>query len=124
MQLHEKIKSIREEEKLSQNYLAHQLGLDQSQYSRREKGEIPFVPNEIAKIAKLLKTSISNLFDEEILNNQKDVSIDEKLIEQYELRIKEKDEIITVLKEQIKTFLALYLSPLLVLSEFCYGFEC
>ena len=108
MQVHEKIKAIREEKKLSQGYLAQELGLDQSQYSRREKGEIPFVPNEILKISKLLKTSISNLFGEETSIDQKDVrlgqnvSIDEKLIEQYELRIKEKEEMIALLKSKIK----------------------
>lgn len=103
MQVHEKIKAIREDKKLSQGYLANELGLDQSQYSRREKGEIPFVPNEIQKISKLLKISISNLFGEEILVNQKDVSIDEKLIEQYELRIKEKKEMISLLKSKMKS---------------------
>lgn len=102
MQVHEIIKTIREVKKLSQSYLAHELGLDQSQYSRREKGEIPFVPNEIIKISKLLKTSVSNLFGEEVLNNQKHVSIDEKLIEQYELRIKEKEEMIVLLKSKMK----------------------
>jgi transcriptional regulator with XRE-family HTH domain len=69
MQLHEKIRSIRENKKLSQGYLAQELGLDQSQYSRREKGEIPFVPNEIVRISKLLETSISDLFGEENANN-------------------------------------------------------
>lgn len=100
---------IREGQKLSQVYLANELNLDQSQYSRREKGEIPFVPNEIVKISKLLKTSISNLFGEENISNENDarvdigILIDEKLIEQYELRIKEKEEVIALLKSQIKS---------------------
>jgi transcriptional regulator with XRE-family HTH domain len=113
MQLYNKIKILRENKKISQSNLAYELGLDQSQYSRREKGEIPFIPNEIIKLSKLLETSVSNLFDEEIivLNNidQKDgnfiqyVSTHEKLIEQYELRIKEKEEMIVLLKSQIKS---------------------
>jgi len=112
MEIHEKIKQIREEKKLSQGYLAHELGLDQSQYSRREKGEIQFVPIEIIKLSKLLETTISNLFGEEtiVFNNvdQKGgnfgqyVTTSEKLIEQYELRIKEKEEIIVLLKKQLK----------------------
>jgi transcriptional regulator with XRE-family HTH domain len=108
MLLHEKIKSIREDKKISQGYIAYELGVDQSQYSRREKGEIPFVPNEIVKISKLLQTSISNLFEEETyINNEgvhfgQNVSIDKKLIEQYELRIKEKEEMIALLKSQMK----------------------
>jgi transcriptional regulator with XRE-family HTH domain len=97
MHVHEKIKIIREDKKLSQGFLAHELGLDQSQYSRREKGEIQFVPDEIVKLSKLLDTSISNLFGEEtnVFNNidQKGgnfgqyVSTQDKLIEQYELRL-------------------------------------
>jgi transcriptional regulator with XRE-family HTH domain len=93
--------------KFSQGYVAHELGLDQSQYSRREKGEIPFVPNEIVKISKLLKISISDLFGEDVQMNQKDVnfkqnvSIVEKLMELYEIRIKEKEEMIALLKSQL-----------------------
>ena len=62
MKLHEKVKLLRDDKKLSQDFLAHELGLDQSQYSRREKGEIQFVPEEIKKLSKLLETTISNLF--------------------------------------------------------------
>ncbi|WP_300978366.1 helix-turn-helix transcriptional regulator [Flavobacterium sp.] len=112
MEIHEKIKQLREEKKLSQGYLAHELGLDQSQYSRREKGEIQFVPNEIVKLSKLLETSISNLFGEDknvfTVHTQNGgnfgqyVTTNEKLIEQFELRIKEKEEIIYLLKQQLK----------------------
>ncbi len=110
MKLHEKVKMLREEKKLSQGFLAHELGLDQSQYSRREKGEIQFIPEEIMKLSNLLETSISNLFGEEtnVFNNvnQKGgnfgqyVTIPEKLIEQYELRLKEKDELIAILRDR------------------------
>ena len=98
MKLHEKVKLLRDEKKLSQDYFANELGLDQSQYSRREKGEIQFVPEEIKKLSKLLETTISNLFGEETIifnNNDQNggnfgqyLTIPEKLIEQYELRLK------------------------------------
>lgn len=110
MKIHEKIRDIRESKKISQSAIAHELGLEQSQYSRREKGEIQFVPEEIAILSKVLETSISNLFGEETIvfnnNEQKGgnfgqyITIPEKLIEQYELRIKEKDELIGLLKSQ------------------------
>lgn len=112
MQIHEKIKVIRESKKLSQSYLAHELNLDQSQYSRREKGEIQFVPDEIVKLSKLLETTISELFGEEIkvlsIQSQNEgkigeyVSVPVKLIEQYEFRIKEKEEMLSILRAQIK----------------------
>ena len=111
MRLHEKVKQVREEKKFSQDYIAHELGLDQSQYSRREKGEIQFIPEEISKLSKVLETPISSLFGEEtiIFNNidQKGgnfgqyISISEKLIEQYEARLNEKDELIKFLKSKI-----------------------
>ena len=109
MQVHERIKTLRENKKLSQCNLAHELGLDQSQYSRREKGEIPFIPNEIIKLSKLLETSVSNLFGEETNPNLKEINfgknalIQEKLIEQYELRLKEKDDMIVLIKSKIKS---------------------
>lgn len=96
MGIHKRIKAIRETKKISQSYLANELNLDQSQYSRREKGEIKFIPEELMKISKLLQISISELFGEKINENE---SISLKLIEQYECRIKEKDEMILVLKQ-------------------------
>ncbi|KQB43272.1 Helix-turn-helix domain protein [Flavobacterium daejeonense] len=102
MLLHEKIKLIRESKKLSQSYLAYELNLSQSQYSRREKGEIQFVADEIIKLSKLLETSISEFFNEKIVESQRikdNLSVAEKLIEQYEMRIKEKEEMIVVLKK-------------------------
>lgn len=101
MQLHQKVKLIREIKKLSQDYIAHELDLNQSQYSSREKGEIPFITNEIIKLSILLETSISDLFDERVTALNNTILIHEKLIQQYELRIKEKDELIEILKGQI-----------------------
>lgn len=42
MKIHETIKEIREDKKISQEVVAHNLRLSQSQYSRRESGEIKF----------------------------------------------------------------------------------
>lgn len=110
MKLYEKIKIIREDKKLSQDAVAHELGLCQSQYSRRENGEIKFDADEILQLSKALNTTISELYGEEanVFNNsnQKDgtfeqfVTIPEKLIEQYEKRLQEKDEMIALLKKQ------------------------
>ena len=102
MKLNEKIKQLRENKKLSQSYIAYELGLDQSQYSRREKGEIQFIPDEIIKLSKMLETTIANLFEEQQNDNdnKQNLSILEKLTEQYELRLKEKDEMIALLRNK------------------------
>lgn len=121
MQIHEKIKSIREDKKLSQSFIAFELGLDQSQYSRRENGEIDFTAKELLTLSRKLEIPVSKLYDEEttVFNNidQKGgnfgqyVSISEKLIEQYDLllaekdkRIMEKDKRISELELLIKEF--------------------
>lgn len=115
MKLHEKIKHVREEKKLSQDFIAHELGLSQSQYSRRESGEIKFIAEEVSQISKALETKIADLYGEEstVFNNYNKkgdifnqigqyVTISDKLIEQFEKRIEEKDEIINMLKERLK----------------------
>ncbi len=114
MKIHEKIKEIREFKKISQEVIAYELGLDQSQYSRREKGEIKFVVDEIELISKILDTKISQLYGEEtlIFNNHDQkggnfgqyISVPEKLIEQYEIRLLEKEKLIDFLKEQISYY--------------------
>lgn len=110
MKLNQKVKIIREGKKLSQSYLAHELGLDQSQYSRREKGEITFTPDEIVKLSHLLETTISNLFNQQenlpsahaqIKDSfEQYVSTNEKLMAQYEHRLKEKDALIIYLSQK------------------------
>ena len=113
MKLHEKVKSVREDRKLSQEFVAHNLGLDQSQYSRRESGEIKFLAEEIILLSKALETKISELYGEDgtVFNNldqkggtfgQYVTVVSDKLIEQFEKRLIEKDEIIFELKQQLK----------------------
>jgi transcriptional regulator with XRE-family HTH domain len=114
MKIYEKIKEIREFKKISQDMIAFELSLDQSQYYRREKDEIKFVVDEIEIISKILDTKISQIYGEEtlIFNNHDQkgesfgqyVSVPEKLIEQYEIRLLEKEKLIAFLKEQISYY--------------------
>ncbi len=112
MKLHERVKTIREEKKLSQEAIAFELGMSQSQYSRRENGDVNFLAEELMLLAKALDTKISELYGEEtaVFNNHHQkggnfgyyVTIPEKLIEQYEKRLQEKDEIIQLLKTSLE----------------------
>lgn len=111
MNLHHRIKDIREEKKLSQEYMANKLTLSQSQYSRREKGEVKFLADELLSIARILEVSVAQLYGE--ANNSfavhtqnggnfgQYISVPEKLIEQYEARLNEKDDLIQILKEKV-----------------------
>ena len=109
MDIATKVKLLREKKKISQEYISHQLGLSQGQYSRRENGEVKFVAEEIGKLAKILKVSVSHIYGEETNsftvhtqnggNFGQYIQVSEKLIEQYEARLKEKDEMILLLKK-------------------------
>jgi transcriptional regulator with XRE-family HTH domain len=111
MKLNEKVQYFRETKRLSQESVAYELGITQSQYSRRESGAIKFNSDEIALLGKLFEVSASELFgDESIIftnTNQKGgnfgqyIALPEELINQYESRLKEKDEMIALLKEKI-----------------------
>lgn len=114
MELHEKVKFYREAKKLSQDSVAYNLGLDQSQYSRRENGSIKFNSDEISQLCQVLEVTPLELFNSEsvIFNNTNQqggnfgqyISFPEELQKQYELRIKEKDEMINLLKEEISLY--------------------
>lgn len=110
MDISTKIKLLRENKKISQEFIAHKLGLSQSQYSRRENGEVKFIAEEVGRLAKLLEVSVSHIYGEETNsftvqtqnggNFGQYIQVSEKLIEQYEVRLKEKDEMILLLKGQ------------------------
>lgn len=111
MKVFERVKSLRVSKKISQESIAFELSLNQSQYSRRECGEIPFTADEVEKLSSILDVKISELYGEETIifnkHNQKGgtlgqyITVPDKLIEQYEERLKEKETIIQLLREQI-----------------------
>ena len=111
MEIHERVKFYREAKRMSQDSVAFKLGLYQSQYSRRESGMIKFDSDEITKVCEVLDITPMELFNTEsvIFNNTNQqggnfgqyIALPEDLIKQYDLRIKEKDEMITLLKEKI-----------------------
>jgi transcriptional regulator with XRE-family HTH domain len=111
MEIFEKVRFFREQKKLSQEFVSTLLNIEQSQFSRRESGQIPFSINELDKLSELFDVEISEFFKEKTViftsNNMSGgnfgqyVSVPDKLIEQYEMRLKEKEEMIKLLKEQI-----------------------
>lgn len=110
MKINQRIKEIREARKLSQEVIAYELKLSQSQYCRREKGDVKFLADEIVPIAQLLQVSISHLYGETSSsfsihtqnggNFGQYITISEKLIEQFEARLREKDELIQLLRQK------------------------
>jgi transcriptional regulator with XRE-family HTH domain len=105
MEIHGIVKKLREEKGFSQEYIANQLGLSQSQYCRREKGMVKFLADEIFKLSQIFEVPINSLFNVDrvpsLPDDQKD-TLSDKLIEQYEIRLKEKDELITFLRNGVQ----------------------
>lgn len=113
MKTHEKIKFYRNKNKYSQENMAYVLGIDQSQYSRREVGDAKFTIDEVVKLTEFFGVEIGDLVESRTVifnsNNQSGgnfgqyINTSDQLIEQYEKRLKEKDELIAQLKNQIKS---------------------
>lgn len=73
MKIHTQVKKYREIKGYSQENMAMDLGLSQSQYSRRENGHIQFKTKEIIAIGKLLDIDFLTLIENKY--NQKDSRI-------------------------------------------------
>jgi transcriptional regulator with XRE-family HTH domain len=112
MTVFEKVKFFREKQGYSQEKLAYHLGIEQSQYSRRENGQVKFSIDEVVAISKILNLDISELVSDQTVvfnsSNQSGgsfgqyINIPESLVIQYEQRLKEKDEMISLLKNMIE----------------------
>lgn len=59
-----RIKKIREEKGIKQEYIAHEMEISQGNYSRLEKDDSRLNVPKLQKIVKILNISFSSLFDE------------------------------------------------------------
>jgi transcriptional regulator with XRE-family HTH domain len=110
----EKIRQIREMKGFTQEYLAQQLGISQRAYSKMEREEIKIDWNKITDIAKVFEMEPVDLvsFDDNLIFHNCTQSgkfqnfnnyIPEKLIEQYEARIKQLEEEVIFLRDVVKS---------------------
>jgi transcriptional regulator with XRE-family HTH domain len=120
------IRMIRIKQRLSQKFIAKELGLNQSQYSRRENGSIDFSVTEILKLKKVFNVSYEELFDTNYLSREVAILNDSKMslvptdnilnrnykiidfilssfdiFEKIDLKIEEKEYIINSLKSKL-----------------------
>lgn len=114
MNIGNKLKGYRVERGLTTAIVAERLGISEPTYRRYETDKSFPDINMLEKIAKVLEKSFLDLLPSEcfVQNNNDQIggvvvnlgtinNLSEKLTEQYELRIKEKDELIKDLKEEI-----------------------
>lgn len=109
-----KLKTLRQNKGYSQEFVADSLHMSQSAYARMENGKSNSWATYINQICELYEIQPEELLKQEtIIVNQNQHGgngafiinqISEKLIEQYELRIKEKNQQILELKNKLKKF--------------------
>lgn len=117
MDIGKKLRSLRVEKGFETVMMADKLGISETTYRRYERNESAPDLNMIEKIAAVLGKNFFDLLPETINQTNNDQKggvafaynstinqLSEKLIEQYEIRINEKDEIIELLKKQINKF--------------------
>ena len=84
MNIGEKIRRVREARKLSQKEVALAIGMDQSQYSKIEKGKTDPSTSTLDKITKAIGVELSELFASD--DSFKDInSYDKSLMEKLRL---------------------------------------
>lgn len=103
-----KIKALRTKKGLSQEQVADYLNISQSTYARIEKGETSSWANYINPICELFEIQPEDLLKQDIIivnQNQQGGNgafiinqLSETIIEQYELRLAEKNKYITRLE--------------------------
>jgi transcriptional regulator with XRE-family HTH domain len=112
-----KIRKVRELKGFTQDFLAQELNISQKAYSKIERGETKVDNKRISDISKVLEVDPMDLltFDESFVFNNCIQSgkfmqfihqIPEKLIEQYEARIKQLEEENRFLKDLHNTKVA------------------
>ncbi len=57
------IKTIRESKNLTADYIAQQMGISQSTYSRKETGESDFSLTELIRLGEVFEVSVSKFID-------------------------------------------------------------
>ena len=109
-----KLKKLRKTHHFSQEQVADKLHITQSTYARIEKGETNSWASYITPICALYNIQPQDLLQQEnIIVNQHQKGgnsnnayiinqLSEQLIAQYELRLQEKEAIITELKERLR----------------------
>lgn len=109
-----KVRQIRELKNLTQEYMADRLGMSQRGYSKVERDEVKLDWERITQIAKVFDMEPMDLvsFDDNLIFNnctqsgkiheQHIHNLPEKLIEQYEARIKSLTEEVTFLRDELR----------------------
>ena len=121
-QIVKRIKKLRTEKGFTQPQMAEKLNIDQSTYARLEQGETNSWAQHLEKLLNIFEVTPEKFFEgietNVVINNHNDCTYSgnsnvehqhsagnqelyEKLMEQYEERLKDKDEQIALLKSML-----------------------
>lgn len=111
------IKTIRESKNLTADYIAQQMGISQSTYSRKETGESDFSLTELIKLGDVLEVSVSKFIDmdlQKVINQYNNETANGNFIEHqtvnneegYKAALEQYKAEVEYLKEQNKDLLA------------------
>lgn len=110
-QIGNKLKELRKQKGYTQEYIAELLCISQSAYARIENGETSSWVGHIINICNIFKILPEDLFNNEHIEQPKNLEENNsiqilnqliiKLIEQYEHRLQEKEELIKTLLEKL-----------------------
>ena len=107
------IRRYRELKGFSQEYMAHQLSVNQSTYAKMENSSTKITIDKLFSVAKLLETDVSEILDlknqtiynvydnQQAVGHQQVENLYQENKEVYQELLKAKDEQIALLKEQI-----------------------
>jgi transcriptional regulator with XRE-family HTH domain len=110
------IKTIRESKNYTTEYLATQLGISQSTYSRKENGDIEFSLPELVKVSEALEVPLVKIIELDLAriinqtNNDHSTGIIEHqtvMNEGYKLAAEQFKEENIFLKQQVKDLMAM-----------------
>jgi len=109
--IHSKLRNARNQKGYTQEYVAESLGISQKHYSRLENGKSGITLEYLEKICKKLEIELQDLFANEVKQDNHNQSggfansaylivneFSEKLVEQYEKRLKDKEDEISFLR--------------------------
>ncbi len=99
-----KIQELRKSKGWSYENMANDLNISVAAYRKIEICQTKLTVNRLFQICEILKIDPTQLLCEQTVEDSiqnPHLKLDEKLIEQYEARLKEKDEIIHLLKSKL-----------------------
>jgi len=110
LEIGHKLKQIREDKKVSQQEVAYYLKVSQKTYSNIEANKSSLSIIQLLKLGAFLDFNIIEFLKEQqfffnkvnnLSHKENDNTLPKKLLEQYEYRIREKEQVIVLLREKI-----------------------